>query len=75
MERGRYSGQWGSAADEVARISLEVELAENLRVGIGDHITWDVTGREVETVVTSLRAVDWARFEPNFFVVFEPGDA
>ena len=66
-------GDGGSAADEVARISLEVELAENLRVGIGDHITWDVTGREVETVVTSLRSVDWARFEPNFFVVFEPG--
>lgn len=63
----------GGATDDVARISLEVELAENLGVGVGDHITWDVAGREVETVVTSLRAVDWARFEPNFFVVFEPG--
>jgi len=63
----------GTATDEGARISLEIELAESLSVGIGDHITWDVAGREVETVVTSLRAVDWARFEPNFFVVFEPG--
>ena len=25
------------------------------------------------TVVTSLRRIDWARFEPNFFVVFEKG--
>ena len=26
-----------------------------------------------ETEIVSLRAVDWARMEPNFFVVFEPG--
>ena len=63
----------GVAADDIARISLEAELAESLRVGIGDQITWDFAGREVETVITSLRTVDWARFEPNFFVVFEPG--
>ncbi|HCR04057.1 MAG TPA: permease [Gemmatimonadetes bacterium] len=64
---------YGTFNDEIARISLEVELADNLGVGIGDHITWDFAGREVETVVANLRTVDWARFEPNFFVVFEPG--
>jgi putative ABC transport system permease protein len=63
----------GTSTDEIARISLEVELADNLGVGIGDHITWALAGREVETVVANLRIVDWARFEPNFFVVFEPG--
>src|SRR5690606_14637099 len=29
-------------------------------------------GVTIPTVVTSLRAVDWARLEPNFFAVFEP---
>jgi putative ABC transport system permease protein len=57
----------------LARISLETELADDLEVGLGDRITWDFGGRTVESVVTSLRTVDWARFEPNFFVVFEPG--
>ena len=66
-------GAGGAVTDETARISVEVELADNLGVGVGDHITWDVAGRNVETVVASLRIVDWARFEPNFFVVFEPG--
>jgi putative ABC transport system permease protein len=64
------------AADEdagVARISMEVELAEDLRVGLGDHITWDFAGVPVESRITSLRTVDWARFETNFYVVFEPG--
>jgi putative ABC transport system permease protein len=56
-----------------ARISVEVELAGELGVGMGDEIVWDVQGLPVPTRVASLREVEWARFEPNFFVVFEPG--
>ena len=72
------AGAWweAPAADEdagVARISMEVELAEDLRVGLGDHITWDFAGVPLESRITSLRTVDWARFETNFYVVFEPG--
>jgi putative ABC transport system permease protein len=61
------------APDDPARISLEEDLAGELNVQVGDRITWDVQGRMIESVVTSLRRVDWVRFEPNFFVVFEPG--
>jgi putative ABC transport system permease protein len=57
----------------VGRISVEADLARDLGVGLGDRITWDVGGRSIETIITSLRTVDWERFEPNFFVVFEPG--
>jgi putative ABC transport system permease protein len=32
-----------------------------------------VQGVRVETRIASVRTVDWARFETNFFVVFEPG--
>jgi len=63
----------GDGAAGVARISMEVELAESLRVGLGDHITWDFAGVPVESRITSLRSVDWARFETNFYVIFEPG--
>ncbi|TVP57106.1 MAG: FtsX-like permease family protein, partial [Gemmatimonadales bacterium] len=55
------------------RISLEVDLARQLRVGLGSRVVWDVQGRSVESVITSLREVDWTRFQPNFFAVFEPG--
>ena len=54
-------------------MSLEADLAESLRVSIGDRITWDFAGVPLETRVVSLRTVDWTRFETNFFVVFEPG--
>jgi len=72
------AGRWWAAghssenADPVA-ISVEEDLAKELRVGIGDEIVWDVQGVTVPSRVTSLREVNWARFEPNFFVVFAPG--
>jgi putative ABC transport system permease protein len=64
---GESQPREGEPADEV---SLEVSIAADLDVTIGDHITWDVQGAQVETRVTSLREVNWARFEPNFYAVF-----
>ena len=70
------AGSWWTAPrrrGERPRISLEAELAASLGVGVGDRITWNVQGALLETQVASLREVEWARFQPNFFVVFEPG--
>jgi putative ABC transport system permease protein len=70
------AGEWWTEprpAGALPRISIEEEVAGELGVGIGDRITWNVQGVEMETRITSLRRVAWARFAPNFFVVFEPG--
>lgn len=70
-------GAWwpdaGVAPAGVARISIETDLAADLGVSLGDQLTWDVAGVPVESIVTSVRTVDWDRFQTNFFVVFEPG--
>lgn len=67
-------GKWWGPGDRGAgRISIEQDLARELRVGLGDEIVWDVQGIPVTSKVASVREVDWARFEPNFFVVFAPG--
>lgn len=67
-------GRWFAApdGDDVYEASFEQELAEELKVGLGDTVTWNVQGVPVKTVITSLREVNWARFETNFFVVTEP---
>jgi putative ABC transport system permease protein len=59
-------------AGDIYEVSLDQEIANDLEVGLGDHIRWDVQGIPVETRITSLREVNFARFEPNFFAVFEP---
>lgn len=53
-------------------ISMEEGLASDMSIGLNDTIVWNVQGVPVRTVVRNLRTVDWARFEANFFVVFEP---
>jgi putative ABC transport system permease protein len=67
-------GKWWQPNDRGAgRISIEQDVARELGVGLGDEIVWDVQGIPVPSLVASVREVDWARFEPNFFVVFAPG--
>ncbi|MBS1240698.1 MAG: permease [Gemmatimonadetes bacterium] len=70
-------GKWwkGPVTDPAAPVdvSLEQEVARELGVTIGDEIVWNVQGVPVRSRVTSLREVDWARFEPNFFAVFRSG--
>ena len=70
------AGTWWKqprAPGAVARISIEEDLATEAGFKIGDHLTWNVQGVMIETEITSVRRVVWARFETNFFVVFEPG--
>jgi putative ABC transport system permease protein len=54
-------------------VSLEERLAGELGVTVGDEIVWDVQGLPVVSRVASLRQVEWARFEPNFFALFPEG--
>jgi putative ABC transport system permease protein len=70
-----YAGTWfgpPAPGDSVFEMSFERDVAENLKVTLGDTITWDVQGALVRTRITSLRDVNWGRFEPNFFAVFPP---
>ena len=66
-------GKWFALDDTTSlpEVSIDVAVAHELRLAIGDTITWNVQGVQVPTRVTSFREVNWARFEPNFFAVFE----
>ena len=57
----------------VVPISIEQSLAEDMRLGLGDEIDWDVQGVPLHSRLASIRAVEWRRLEPNFFVVFPLG--
>lgn len=68
------SGEWyplASATDSIFEVSLEDEIATDLKLQLGDTTIWDVQGVPVRARLTSTRTVDWGRFEPNFFAVFQ----
>jgi len=68
---GKFFGR-RQQTDSMFDLSFDRDVAQGLKVHLGDTITWDVQGAVVRTRVTSLRDVNWGRFEPNFFAVFPP---
>ena len=70
--QGRFTGNADPAGGPVP-ISVEEGLARDMNLHLGDEVDWDVQGLAVRTRVGSVRAVEWRRLEPNFFVVFPVG--
>ncbi len=53
-------------------VSLEIEAAKGMGVGMGDTIAVNVLGREIEARIANLRKVEWGSFSLNFVIVFSP---
>ena len=68
-------GDWWpqQEAGDLPGVSVESELAESLKVTLGDRLRFNIAGSEHEARVTSLRQVNWDSFRPNFYMIFEPG--
>src|SRR5476649_566864 len=71
------AGSWWSseppAANAIPGVSVEAKLADSLRLKVGDRMSFIVGGLTREATVTSLRTVNWDTFQPNFFMIFQPG--
>ncbi len=69
------AGSWWQpgSADELPGVSVEAELAESLQLQLGDRLGFTVGGLTRDVTVTSLREVNWDSFQPNFYMIFEPG--
>ncbi|HZZ20397.1 MAG TPA: FtsX-like permease family protein [Opitutaceae bacterium] len=72
LVEGKFTGK-AMPGTALVPISVEQELAHDMRLHLGDEVDWDVQGLPIRTEVGSIRAVEWRRLEPNFFVVFPEG--
>jgi len=54
-------------------VSFDAELAKEFGIGIGDSITVNVLGRDIEARIASLRRIEWQTLAINFVFVFSPG--
>ncbi|MGN8273951.1 ABC transporter permease [Pseudomonas sp. SMN5] len=59
--------------DDIPGVSVEGKVAENLKIKLGDRLIFSVGGVNREAKVTSLREINWDNFQPNFFMIFQPG--
>lgn len=54
-------------------VSVEQEVAKSLGLKLGDTLTVNVLGVEVQAKVASFRTVEWDNFGLNYVLVFSPG--
>lgn len=67
-------GEWWSGdASDVPQVSVEAEMAGRLKVGIGDSITFDISGRKITAQVANVRKIDLRNTRTAFIFVFRPG--
>lgn len=69
-------GEYASYFDDfngIVPISIEQGVAEDMKVGIGDRISFNVQGVPLESEITSIREVDWQQVQPNFIFSFPDG--
>jgi len=66
-------GEWIGEADginSVVPISVAEQIKDDLDLAIGDSLSFNVQGVNVNTVIASFRDVDFQRPQPNFFILF-----
>jgi putative ABC transport system permease protein len=68
-------GEWtpSQTAEELIKISISDNLASDALLSVGDPVVFNVQGVLMETVVGSVRKVDWANLQLNFSIVFPQG--
>ncbi|HEX8555303.1 MAG TPA: FtsX-like permease family protein, partial [Sphingomonas sp.] len=54
-------------------VSIGDDMAQALKLGVGDRITLSVLGVEVPARIAAVRQFDWTALGLNFAVVFSPG--
>ena len=65
------SGDWWPADySGPPRISLDAQIARDFGVGVGDTLTLNILGREIEAEIGSLRAIDWRSIRMDFAIIF-----
>jgi len=67
------AGRFWPGTPATPELSVEDNFARGLGWKLGDLITFDIIGQRFEAPITSLRRVEWERFNPNFFVLASPG--
>ena len=63
---------WPRAHSGPPLVSFDVEAAKGLDLKIGDSITVNILGHNVDARIANLRKIDWESLAINFVMVFTP---
>lgn len=63
---------WPSDYDGPPLVSIEEEVSVENGLLIGDVLSFEIAGQQIDATIASVRKVNWDSFQPNFFLVFSP---
>jgi putative ABC transport system permease protein len=64
---------WENSPSSTAEISIEEVISNDLHIGVGDRITFDILGTQIEAKITNVRKVEWRSARTGFLIVVRPG--
>ena len=67
------AGEWWQENDPEPQISIEAEELQDYGLALGDELTFAIAGQSANVRITSTRNINWDSFQPNFFMVVNPG--
>jgi putative ABC transport system permease protein len=65
-------GRWFAPDAHDAQVSLDVAWVRRFDLKLGDRLAFLVGDQRIDARLTSIREVDWSRFNVNFFVMLDP---
>lgn len=70
ITQGRW---WSSDYTGPTLISFDAELAQGMHLKLGDRMTLNVLGREIEGHIANFRDVNFSNGQQNFILILSPG--
>ncbi|TAN05137.1 MAG: FtsX-like permease family protein [Rhodanobacteraceae bacterium] len=65
-------GHWFQPDAKTPEVSLDIAWIRRFDLHLGDTLGFLVGNRRIDARLTSIRQVDWSRFNVNFFVLLDP---
>ena len=63
---------WKKDEENKLQISLDYKVAKDLKLKIGDSMTFNIFGNSVSGIITNFRNVDYRDLNINFAILFNP---
>ena len=63
---------WDSDQNDNLQLSLDHKVAKDLKLKIGDSLTFNIYGNSVSGIITNFRKVDYKDLNINFAILFNP---
>ncbi len=67
------AGQWWQENDPQPQLSIAAEELVDFGLALGDELTFAIAGQSATVRITNTRNINWDSFQPNFFMVVNPG--